>query len=374
MWLRTSIGSIGWVVLLPGCDYGKTDLRQCQDLRTAGKLTEAIVACERSEKRGGDSGAEAARLLPTLGAESAERIAAGHLDNCMKLRVENAAKALAACEQAAGVTGAGMSAEKAKAAIPLLKEAALEAEKEHWWKIGSRLSEIIQATGFADLKYGRLTKASDVIKAEAGEPSGVYNSGWGTETFVWGRKFGDKASMDEVKQAPFSVKVIANVACGDFTSPMASIYSYGQEIRPGSARPTVVAETEKAPPPVADEAEPSRSPVPGPLESEWASARECTVSGSSALNCETKVLDGYFRAVCRSNGLGEPNAVSFVSHESPMSVAKLDGGNMVLVHPYREGVRFSAKFSWGNISQVLSISWKEGSARPFTTGSFSPAP
>src|SRR5690606_37647109 len=47
-------------------------------------------------------------------------------------------------------------------------------------------------------------------------------------------------------------------------------------------------------------------------DEEWNTVAETTVTGSSALKCETKILAGLFRARCGANDLETPKSVTLV--------------------------------------------------------------
>jgi hypothetical protein len=121
---------------------------------------------------------------------------------------------------------------------------------------------------------------------------------------------------------------------------------------------------------VPEEQVPSGDLLPGPSAASWEKASECIVKGSSALSCETKILDGYFRAICGKNLEGAPVGVSYYTGAGSDSVAKVTDGKMVLLHPYKSGTKFMAEFHWGKRPHMLTVDWPSGAPMPPMTGVF----
>lgn len=118
-------------------------------------------------------------------------------------------------------------------------------------------------------------------------------------------------------------------------------------------------------------------PEPGskvPTLAEWnAVTREITVRGSSALNCETKMLREWLRVSCRKNAEhGEPSKVeTFASGQQhfqfPAAGVAASGVTSVVVQVVRRK-NFSAKFSWAdNHVATLKLSWPHGAPNPTIT-------
>lgn len=110
--------------------------------------------------------------------------------------------------------------------------------------------------------------------------------------------------------------------------------------------------------------------TPRPDDVEWDTVGETTVTGSSTLNCETKVLGGSFRARCEANGLGAPKSVTLLRGVEEDSTATLTGKKLVFTHPYNEGANFAALFVWADGERLLKVQWPEGTSRPAITGQF----
>jgi hypothetical protein len=144
---------------------------------------------------------------------------------------------------------------------------------------------------------------------------------------------------------------------------------------PRTAKPPVVpsekpAVVEVAPPP--PPSAPRRSPKPSAAD--WAVVGEITVTGSSALSCETKLIREWLRVACR--GANEGGG-------TPTDVVVLRGGGVdvetwaanqatTLLMPYVEGTNLEAKFSWTNRSERLLLWWPRGAPIPPVKGRFAP--
>lgn len=115
---------------------------------------------------------------------------------------------------------------------------------------------------------------------------------------------------------------------------------------------------------------PGRTPPPS-LE-EWNSMRkEVTVKGSSALNCETKIVREYLRVSCRGKNDtgGTPTTVS-VSKGGREVYTFAAGGVTSLVVPYVSGLNLEAIFSWTDKSHKLAVKWPNGAPQPPIVGVF----
>lgn len=106
-----------------------------------------------------------------------------------------------------------------------------------------------------------------------------------------------------------------------------------------------------------------------PTMGEWkAQTREVTVTGSSKLNCETKMVREWLRVSCRgknSDG-GKPVSVKVLSGGG-------HGGDFVysqaevvasLVVRFKPGVDLEARFKWTNTNRVLHVYWPNQSPEP----------
>lgn len=135
----------------------------------------------------------------------------------------------------------------------------------------------------------------------------------------------------------------------------------GQAAQPNT---TAAAKTE------AVAAAPGRSTVP--TLSEWASVKEVTVKGSSALGCETKMVREWLRVSCRGKNDtgGIPTTVSVTRGAGADRYMYAAGGVTSVVFPFVEGTDVEAVFSWTDKSHKLVVRWPRGSAKPVIVGVF----
>ncbi len=114
-----------------------------------------------------------------------------------------------------------------------------------------------------------------------------------------------------------------------------------------------------------------RSPIPGVAE--WASAREITVKGSSALGCETKIIREWFRVSCRGKNDtgGTPTGVVITRGGGHGDTFAFASGDVTsLVFPWADGTEIEAVFSWTDKSHKLVAVWPHGSPEPAVKGVF----
>jgi hypothetical protein len=114
-----------------------------------------------------------------------------------------------------------------------------------------------------------------------------------------------------------------------------------------------------------------RSPVPDPKE--WATAKEITVKGSTALGCETKIIREWFRVSChgKNDKGGTPTAIKITKgggHPDQYIFVTADISS--LVFPYTEGIDFEANFGWTDKSHKLVVKWPKGAPQPEIKGTF----
>ena len=130
------------------------------------------------------------------------------------------------------------------------------------------------------------------------------------------------------------------------------------------ANATAIAKPETA------EVAPGRTNVP--TLSEWASVREVTVKGSSALGCETKMVREWLRVSCRGRNdtNGTPTTISVIRGAGADRYTYAAGGVTSMVMPFVEGADIEAVFSWTDKSHKLVVRWPRGSAKPVVVGVF----
>ncbi len=119
---------------------------------------------------------------------------------------------------------------------------------------------------------------------------------------------------------------------------------------------------------------PGRSAIP--TLAEWNTVtKEVTVKGSTALNCETKMMREWLRVSCRGKNDtgGTPRRVRVVAGDKLGTYVFASGGVSSLVTPFVEGIHLKAVFSWTDKSHQLVLVWPRGSNKPTILGSFAGA-
>lgn len=115
--------------------------------------------------------------------------------------------------------------------------------------------------------------------------------------------------------------------------------------------------------------------IPGPGSSpptvaEWDSVqREVTVSGSSALHCETKMMREWLRVNCRRNGVHAPIDVRSDHAEGQQAYVYKNIGTVTsAVVQVVRGKQYRASFVWDSGGRhwgsELHVSWPAGAPRP----------
>ncbi|MGV3624846.1 MAG: hypothetical protein ACO1OB_28760 [Archangium sp.] len=132
-------------------------------------------------------------------------------------------------------------------------------------------------------------------------------------------------------------------------------------------------ELAKPPPPKSALALPDGRSWP-PTEDEWRRVDECTVKGSSALNCETKQVREWVRILCRPMPDPENEARELPVRE----LVTLSGGRgdvlifenqgATLIAPVLEGDEVKARFSWDTEQRELTLAWPKGGKRQYAFG------
>ncbi|MFO0548595.1 MAG: hypothetical protein U0271_09420 [Polyangiaceae bacterium] len=111
-----------------------------------------------------------------------------------------------------------------------------------------------------------------------------------------------------------------------------------------------------------------------PTVDEWnAQTKEVTVTGSSTLNCETKMVREWLRVSCRGKNKsgGTTNGVVVTKGDNKNDVFTFAGkGVSSLVVRFVEGVDLDATFSWTDGSHDLHVVWAKGSPEPAAKGKF----
>ncbi|MBW2456935.1 MAG: hypothetical protein JRI68_20645 [Deltaproteobacteria bacterium] len=91
-----------------------------------------------------------------------------------------------------------------------------------------------------------------------------------------------------------------------------------------------------------------------------------TVKGSSALNCETKMVREWLRISCRGKNDtgGTPTTVQVTKGGRGQVFTFAAGGVTSLVMPFIDGTNLEAAFSWTDKSHKLVAHWPHGAPKP----------
>lgn len=143
----------------------------------------------------------------------------------------------------------------------------------------------------------------------------------------------------------------------------------------GGDKPSAKQDT--SPAPAASTGQPEPRPLPPgrsavPSLSQYAAAREVTVKGSTALNCETKMVREWLRVTCRGKNDtgGTPTTVRVSRGGRGETIVFAAGGVTSVITPVLEGTDFEARFSWTNKSHPLVVKWPRGTQKPIVLGEF----
>ena len=115
---------------------------------------------------------------------------------------------------------------------------------------------------------------------------------------------------------------------------------------------------------------PGRSPLP--TIREWHDVGEVTVKGSSALNCETKMVREWLRVTCRGKNDtgGTPTRVALPADPLRGTRAYELAGVTSLLLPFIDGTHVLVDFGWTDKSYTLVLDWPKGAPRPPILGEF----
>lgn len=137
---------------------------------------------------------------------------------------------------------------------------------------------------------------------------------------------------------------------------------------PAQAAPAQAAPAQAAP------AAPTGGRSKPPTLEEWnAQTREVTVTGSSALNCETKQVREWVRISRRGEPkpVGKPQSVKVVRGKTLETFEFSAPGTVAsLVFPFEPGLDLEARFDWENGTRMFSSQWPRGAPEPPARGAF----
>ena len=111
-----------------------------------------------------------------------------------------------------------------------------------------------------------------------------------------------------------------------------------------------------------------------PTVDEWnAVTKEVTVTGSSKLNCETKMVREWLRVSCRGKKQsgGTPTTVTVTKGDQKGDVYTFAASGVTsLVLRFVEGVDLDATFQWTDATHALHVKWPKGAPEPAAKGVF----
>lgn len=110
-----------------------------------------------------------------------------------------------------------------------------------------------------------------------------------------------------------------------------------------------------------------------PAAAEWESAREVGVKGSSALACETKQINDWFRMVCRSSSKGGKvtSGTAIRGLDTTKGYIVTGNGALILLTKYVKGTDTEIDIKWERTSAKLVLKWPETAAvAPSPRGEF----
>lgn len=118
-----------------------------------------------------------------------------------------------------------------------------------------------------------------------------------------------------------------------------------------------------------------------PALDEWAKSKVVKVPGSTANDCETRMVREWLRVMCvpRNAELGKPVKITVERGRAPKERSKGENLKAVndittLIVPVRPGLDFAASFDWEKGSHGLRVSWPAGSPESDRVMEFDNAP
>jgi hypothetical protein len=124
------------------------------------------------------------------------------------------------------------------------------------------------------------------------------------------------------------------------------------------------------------------APEGPPTSEEWETAKEVTVTGSTALGCETKRVREWVRVLCAkpNDAAGTPVGVKLKkaevlqvgevqNHRKNVKTSSEEGSTMLMAK-YVEGADVEAVFSWTDKEKLLVLWWPTGKPEPRQVGAF----
>ena len=135
--------------------------------------------------------------------------------------------------------------------------------------------------------------------------------------------------------------------------------------------PPVVAPPHPTPPSEAPAPGPGSRRSPVPSMADWNVVGEVTVTGSSALACETKMIREWLRVTCRGTNDTGGTPLDVTVQGKPADTYTFAANQVTsLVLPFVEGVNLEAVFSWTDKRAKLHVAWPRGAPMPAVKGRF----
>jgi hypothetical protein len=189
-----------------------------------------------------------------------------------------------------------------------------------------------------------------------------------------------QASMQQQIDNLRKMGAMAETACPQMLEGMKDLFKQyncvpGGSDQPSPQPPTPLPGPTPTPTPTPSPSTPRSNP---PETAEWGSVtKEVMVNGSSALNCETKMLREWVRYSCRGKNFsgGTVTGVKVTKGGNGSDDFILNGAGIAsLVVRFVEGVDLEAEFTWTDRTHTLLVQWPRGAPEPPSKGKFNPPP
>jgi hypothetical protein len=108
-----------------------------------------------------------------------------------------------------------------------------------------------------------------------------------------------------------------------------------------------------------------------PTEDEWRREKECTVKGSTAAGCETKLVREWLRVRCLASEDDDVENIEVLQGgHGDWRAYRNDGSTLVI--PFVEGESAKARFTWSKSQRELVLDFPKGGARSMAFGAVTP--
>lgn len=99
-----------------------------------------------------------------------------------------------------------------------------------------------------------------------------------------------------------------------------------------------------------------------PTEDEWRREKECTVKGSTAAGCETKLVREWLRVRCLASDEDDVENIEVLQGGHGDARAYRNDGSVLMI-PLVEGDAAKARFTWSKTERELTLDFPKGGAR-----------